>query len=142
MLAYNQMDHQLTEVIETILHRLSRQDLLTVARGASIATFEFWFRLYVLNVLKSTPEGQGIANVPVKDMGDLASERAVLAHAHMHQNPFDDSYQLMNKGSTRAQPYTSKQIDRLAKKAESCWEALRYAEAFYDFSDEPDPNPS
>ena len=140
-LAYNQMDHQLTEVIETILRRLGRQDLLTVARGASIATCEFWFRLCMLNVLKSTAEGQGIADVPVKDMRDLASERAVLAHAHMDRNPFDDSYRLISKGAVK-QPYTSNRIDQLAAKAERCWEALRHAEAFYDFSDVGDPSPS
>lgn len=134
MLAFNELDHLLTGLLEIVLSRLDRTDLIKV-RGTEIAKKDFSFRIYVLDVLKSTPEGQGIANVPVKDLRDLAGQRAILAHAHMDQNPFDGSYRLVKSGEDKGGDFTSKRIDGMTKQAESLRLSLRNAQAFYEFSE-------
>lgn len=131
MLAFNQVDHLLACVLETILRRLGRRDLVDGANG--IAKKDFAFRVYVLDLLKSTPEGRGVSLICCQELRQLAKDRAILAHGHMDQNPFDGSYRLIWKGDDKGEGFTEERIDGLTSRARALWDALRYAEAFYVF---------
>lgn len=135
MLAYNQLDHLLAETVATALETLGRKDLATVKKQP-IHQQDFWFRLYVLDLLKSTLVRQAFEQVDVQAMRDINQQRALLAHAHMDQNPFDGSYTLIKSGADKGDGYTSERLLDLAKKADGLWDVLRYAEAYFTFKDE------
>jgi hypothetical protein len=128
ILAFNQVDNQLTEVIETVLRRLKRDDIVSACTKR-----DFSNKLLVLDLLKSSVEGKGIENVSIMAMREVAGERNKLAHGHFDQNPFDGSYDVVTR-SIRSS-YTVEMLDRLAAKADGCWDELRHASAYYEFSD-------
>lgn len=131
MLEYNQLDHLLTSVLDKILIRLGRQDL--VDDNNAIYKKDFATKVHVLDLLKSIPGECGIASIPVHDLRQLGQDRAVLAHGHMDQNPVDGSYRLMVKGRNKGTSFTVKRISGLTAKARQLWSALQHAEAFYWF---------
>ena len=131
ILAFNRLDNHLTEVIETVLARLQRADLTN-----SCTKKEFSHKLLVLDLLKSSSEGQGIKDVTVSKMRQIAVERNKLAHGHFDQNPFDGTYDVVTKGSVRSQ-YSVEALDALTESATKAWDELRYADAYYSFADVP-----
>jgi hypothetical protein len=86
-------------------------------------------------LLKSSIEGAGIKNVSIAAMREIAGERNKLAHGHFDQNPFDGSYDVVTKNNTRSS-YSVEDLDRLTAKADRSIDELRYASAYYEFSDE------
>jgi hypothetical protein len=82
ILAFNQIDNQLTDIIETVLRRLKRADVINACTKG-----DFSHKLLVLDLLKHTTEGQGIQRVSVEAMRQVAGERNRLAHGHFDQNP-------------------------------------------------------
>lgn len=132
ILAYNQLDYLLTQILTMALTKLGRDDIISY-KGREIQKQDFSSRLYVLDILKSTSQGEGLCDIPIKAMRDLSAERAVLAHGHMDQNPFDGTYTLVKGGQDKGPGYTSDRIDGLAKKADELWDKLRYAEAYFTF---------
>jgi hypothetical protein len=131
ILAFNRLDNHLTEIIETVLVRLQRSDLIKACTQK-----EFSHKLLVLDLLKSSSEGQGIRDVSLTQMRQIAVERNKLAHGHFDQNPFDGTYDVVTKGSVRSQ-YSVEDLDALAATAAKAWDELRYAEAYYTFVDAP-----
>lgn len=131
ILAFNQLDNQLTEIIKTVLRRLKRDDIINVCTKKDFST-----KLLVLDLLKSSPEGQGIKDVSIISMREIGGERNNLAHGHFDQNPFDGSYDVVTKKNIRSS-YSVEMLDQLTKKADGCWDELRYSSGYYAFNDEP-----
>lgn len=128
ILAFNELDNLLTEIIETTLERLDRRDLIKAC-----AQRNFALKVLTLDLLKSSREGAAIANVPITLLKQVAGERNALAHGHFDQNPFDGSYDIVVK-NVRAS-YSAERLDGLTVMAEKALQALRYASAAYDFSE-------
>lgn len=130
ILAFNELDNLLTEIIETTLERLERGDLVRACIQQNFA-----LKLLTLDLLKSSREGTAIANVQISLMKQIAGERNTLAHGHFDQNPFDGSHDIVVK-NVRAS-YSAERLDGLTDKADKALQALRYASAAYDFSKSP-----
>jgi hypothetical protein len=130
MLAFNEVDNLLTEVIETVLTRLNRKDLINESTRR-----DFAFKLLVLDLLKTSREGAGIVDISVDLMREIARHRNKLAHGHFDQNPFDGSYEVVSK-NVRAD-YPAEELNRLTAETGKAYRALRYASAFYVFDDAP-----
>ena len=95
ILEFNRVDNLLTQIIATILGRLKRPELV-----ADCTSREFSRKLLVFDLLKSSTEGQGIKDIVVPSLREIAHERNKLAHGHFDQNPYDGSYEVVTK-STR-----------------------------------------
>jgi hypothetical protein len=130
ILAFNELDNLLTQIIETTLEGLDRRDLVKTCIQQNFA-----LKLLTLDLLKSSREGTAIADVPIPLMKQIAGERNTLAHGHFDQNPFDGSYDIVVK-NVRAS-YSAERLDGLTEKADKALEALRHASAVHDFSDPP-----
>jgi hypothetical protein len=130
MLAFNQLDNLLGEVISTILMRLGREDMVK-----SSLKDGFRNKVRLLDLLKTSKEGGGLVNIAIKDFYDVSGERNTLAHAHFDQNPYQGDYILINSSGDETQHYTSEQILRVAANIRKVWNSLRYAEAYYAFID-------
>lgn len=130
ILAFNELDNLLTEIIEATLERLDRSDLVKACKQQNFA-----LKLLTLDLLKSSREGAAIADVPIPLMKQVAGERNTLAHGHFDQNPFDGSYDIVVK-SIRAS-YSAERLDGLTVMADKALQALRHASAVYDFSEPP-----
>lgn len=130
LLAFNRLDNLLYEIIGTMLRALKRDDLV---RRCTHTNFDF--KLFVLDLLKTSTEGKVLADVPIDLMKTVGGERNVLAHGHFDQNPFDGAYEVVTF-KVRAE-YPVARLDGLTRKADTAWEALRYVEAYYAFSDDP-----
>ena len=128
MLAFNELDNLLTEIIETTLERIGRSDLIKACTQQHFA-----LKLLALDLLKSSQEGAAIADVPIPLMKQVAGERNTLAHGHFDQNPFDGSYDIVVK-NVRAS-YSVERLDGLTEMADKALQALRHASAVYDFSE-------
>jgi hypothetical protein len=133
MLAFNRVDNLLSEVVEAVLRRAGRMDLIKPCIGK-----DFWLRLLTLDLLKSSVYGKGIADVPVDLIRCVANHRNKLAHGHFDQNPFSGEYDIVGK-NVRA-TYSAEDLDCLTAKATDAWSALRGSEAFYEFDEHPLPS--
>jgi|HubBroStandDraft_4_1064222.scaffolds.fasta_scaffold31231_1 hypothetical protein len=131
ILAFNQIDNELTEIIETVLRRLKRDDLVKTCTQK-----DFNSKLLIFDLLKSSSEGQGIRDASVTLMREVNGERNRLAHGHFDQNPFDGTYDVVTKDVSSS--YTVERLDQLTEKANLCWDQLRSSSGYYAFSDEPD----
>jgi len=132
MLAFNRLDNLLTELIETVLLRLNRRDLVKACTSR-----DFWSKLLSAELLKYSTEGRGLTDIPITAMREVATHRNKVAHGHFDQNPFSGDYDIVVK-NVRA-TYSAEDLDRQTVETTKAWDALRYAEAFYQFSDDPWP---
>lgn len=130
ILAFNQLDNLLTEIIEKTLKRLDRSDLVKICKQQN-----FSLKLLTLDLLKSSREGTAISGVSIPLMKQVAGERNTLAHGHFDQNPFDGSYDIVVKNVGAS--YTVERLDGLTEMADKALQALRHASAVYDFSEPP-----
>jgi hypothetical protein len=132
MLAFNEIDNRVTELIDIVLTRLARTELIKLCTNQS-----FSFKLIILDILGESKEGDGILNVGFKSMRELAKHRNHLAHGHFDQNPFDGSYEVVSPKKNVAADYPVEKLDRLIADAEKVITTLRYGEAVYSFKDIP-----
>jgi hypothetical protein len=130
LLAFNRLDNLMSEAIGRMLNALKRDDLIVRCTHK-----DFAFKLLILDLLKTSTEGKVLADVPIDLMKQVAGERNILAHGHFDQNPFDGTYAVVTT-KVRAE-YSVERLDDLTNKAGRAWEALRYVDAHYDFSDPP-----
>lgn len=130
MLAFNEIDNLLTELIDTILTRLDRTDLIKQCTNQNFAP-----KLLVLDLLKTSSEGDGISDVSIESMRELAIHRNKVAHGHFDQNPFDGSYEVVSKNVPA--DYPVQRLDELTADAEGLISALRYGAGYYIFKDVP-----
>lgn len=127
IVAFNAVDNLLTRVIETVLIKVGRSDLVKLCTGVSYAQ-----KLLTLDLLKQSSKGRGIADVPVALMQELGAHRNRVAHGHFEQNPFSGEYEIIGK---KAHKYSPADLDAQTAEAKKAWNALRYSEAFYTFDD-------
>jgi hypothetical protein len=87
------------------------------------------------DLLKDSTEGVGVSNVPIPLLRSVAGQRNLLAHAHFDQNPYGDEYDLIDRKDKKVQLHSAETIDSLVRQINAGWQALRGAEAYYDFCD-------
>lgn len=128
ILAYNEVDYRISQVIRSELTRRGRPDLIaTVSKG------QFGHRLDALDILASKSNHCQLQAIPVTRLRSLNADRNALAHGHFDQNPFDGSYQLVLKEKTR--DYPIQRMRALASELTQIAEQLRVTEVLYDFED-------
>src|SRR5215831_6053991 len=126
MLAFNEIDNRMTELIELILKRLNREDLINQGTKTN-----FSLKLYVLDLLRTSHEGDGITDAPITKLREIAGHRNKVAHGHFDQNLIDGTYDVMSN-NVRAD-YPVEKLDGLTAEAEKAIDALRFARACYSF---------
>jgi len=135
---FNQLDNLLGDILKTVLQRLGRSDMVE----EYVYRADFSQRVRVLDLLRHSTEGQGIARVSVNDLRSVAGERNLLSHAHFEENPSSSEYRLVNRKGRTEQDYTAERIDGVTRRISEAWSALRYVETYYAFADVsllPDP---
>jgi hypothetical protein len=126
IVTFNQMDNLLTRVVETILTRLGRETLID-------SRWNFSQKVFVLEMLKLSPEGHILRGVSTEDMRQIAGERNHLAHGFFDQNPYSGEYDIVSRKRAK---YSAERVDDLTYKANAVWQQLRYPEAHYVFADD------
>jgi hypothetical protein len=134
LLAFNEIDNRITELIERLLNRLHREDLINQGTKHNFA-----LKLLVLDLLKTSHEGDGVARVPIKQLQELASHRNKLAHGHFDQNLIDGTYEVVSKDVSA--DYPVEKLEGLTAEAQKANYELRCAEGYYAFKDAPPADP-
>jgi hypothetical protein len=128
ILAYNEVDYRVSQVIRTDLIKHGQPDLAeTASKG------QFTQRLEVLAILASTSKNNHLGRIPLTRLRSLNADRNKLAHGHFDQNPYDGSYTVVLKEKTS--DYPIERILALATELTQIAELLRTAEVLYDFKD-------
>lgn len=128
MLHHNAIDDMVLRLLTVILSRLGRSDLpLQPIKG------NFYVRLYVLDVLRSTTEGCDLTAVQMKELYAITKFRNDVAHGHMDQNPFQGSYELLSKGAPLKGDFSLERMEEMAMRATEAHTMLRHAMAQYEF---------
>jgi hypothetical protein len=128
ILAFNEVDYRLSQVIRSELSQRGREDLAAAASNGPFAQ-----RLGTLEILASaTPNGRLSAS-PIPTLRSLNTDRNNLAHGHFDQNPFDGSYSIVL--AKKAREYPAPQVRNLASELAKIAEWLRNTEVLYDFED-------
>lgn len=130
ILAFNEVDYRLTQLIAWELSTRGREDLATSSSRGSFAQ-----RISTAELLATGDEAE-IASLPFQQLRTLGGHRNILAHGHFDQNPFDGSYRLVL--SAKVQDYPIEKINALTAELGTLAEALRFAEVSYHFSDVTD----
>jgi hypothetical protein len=128
ILAFNEADYRLSQVIAAELSKRGNPDL-----GATASKGTFAQRLEKLEILVSTTKNHQLSGLPVEKLRALNGDRNNLAHGHFDQNPYDGSYQLILAAKIRDYPIA--RILALAEVLAQIVETLRTAEILYDFED-------
>jgi hypothetical protein len=126
VLEFNQVDNLLGTLINTVLRRLGRSDL-----AEKSARWDFWLKVLVLDLLKSSTEGGGLQDISASALTNIAKERNKLAHGYFDQNPFSGDYDIVVRNVP--QQYSVEKLNALTKEANELWTALRCAEGYYAF---------
>lgn len=126
ILAYNEVDYRVSQVIRTDLIEHGQPDLAETASKGNLMQ-----RLEVLAILANTSKGNHLGQIPLARLRSLNADRNNLAHGHFDQNPYDGSYTVVLKEKTR--DYPVERILALATELAQIAELLRTAEILYDF---------
>ncbi|ABD89454.1 hypothetical protein [Rhodopseudomonas palustris] len=115
ILAFNELDNLLTEIIEITLERLDRANLVKAGIRQNFA----------LNIAgsrspESSAEGAAIADVPIPLMKQIAGERNTLAHGHFNQNPFYGYIVIKNVRASNS----VERLDELTEKTDKALQAF------------------
>lgn len=128
ILAFNEVDHRLSQLIRQELRTRNRHGL-----ADSVATGPFAQRLATLDVLSSNAETRALSSLPFDRLRLFNTVRNRLAHGHFDQNPFDGSYQLVLKA--KVHDYPSARVAEMAAELVEIADQFRLTEAIYDFDD-------
>ena len=128
ILAYNEVDYRISQVIRAELTRRARPDL-----AATASKGQFTHRLDALDLLASTTKDGQLGVIPVARLRVINADRNNLAHGHFDQNPFDGSYTLVLKEKTR--DYPIQRMRALVSELTDIAGQLRTTEILYDFED-------
>jgi hypothetical protein len=126
ILAFNEVDYRVSQVIRLELRRRKRSDLAETASKGQFAQ-----RLETLDILASTSKDGNLREIPLARLRSLNAHRNALAHGHFDQNPFDGSYALVLKG--KARDYPMERVLMLTSDLAEIGEQLRSTEVIYDF---------
>jgi hypothetical protein len=140
MLAFNELDHTLTDILERVVARIGQEHLREKVRQAN----NFWSKVLILEQVRVSKEGRAVEHVSTTDIREVSGLRNSLAHAHYDENPFDGSYSLVNqrrKGKREQQLVrTAAQIDAITARVERLRHDLRQSQAYLDFVGVPLPD--
>jgi hypothetical protein len=128
ILAFNEVDYRLSQVIGTELSKRGRSNLTATASKGTFAQ-----RLETLDILASTTKNGQLLSLPLARLRTLNADRNNLAHGHFDQNPVDGSYTLVLRAKTR--DYPTSRILTLASELIEVADQFRRAEILYDFED-------
>jgi hypothetical protein len=128
ILAFNEVDYRVSQVIRSELSDRGRADLAPAASNGP-----FWQRLATLEILATSARSGRLSAAPIARLRSLNTDRNNLAHGHFDQNPFDGSYAIVLAAKTRDYPVTH--ICSLAAELAQIAELLRTTEILYDFED-------
>ena len=124
------VENTASDIIYLALEQGGRKDISTRLRGDS-----FRRKLVTLELI-SLAHPRPLPKSAIDELRDLAARRNELAHGHFHQNPFDGSYEILTNRKALPMPVTHlKQLKQLTERAESAWDTLRSAEAYFVFDD-------
>jgi hypothetical protein len=134
MLAYNELDYRLEQLIEGILGRLG---------APKLPRCRFDDRVDYLHRLKSTKEGRPIANIQTKELKEVDKARDTLAHAHFEPSPIsgDDNYRLVSRAGNELEFYDHSRINSLTQRLDRLSQQLLAAEYGLVLGPLPDPFP-
>jgi hypothetical protein len=125
ILAFNEVDYRVSQVIRLELTRRGHSDLAATACNGRFAQ-----RLETLAML-ATSEGGHLGATPLARLRSLNTHRNNLAHGHFDQNPFDGSYKLaLNK---KIGDYPTERMLTLTSELTQIAEQLRSTEVLYAF---------
>jgi hypothetical protein len=127
ILAFNEVDYRISQVIGAELTRRGRSDL-----GGTASKGQFAQRLETLAILATSKDGE-LGAIPVARLRSLNTDRNALAHGHFDQNPYDGSYWVVLK--EKARDYPIQRVLALASELTQIAEQLYRTEVFYDFED-------
>ena len=127
LVAFTRIENTASDIIFLALEQAGRKDILNRLRGDS-----FRRKLVTLELI-SLAHPRPLQKSAIDELRDLAARRNELAHGHFHQNPFDGSYEILTDRKALPMPVT--QLKQLTERAESAWDTLRYAEAYFSFDD-------
>lgn len=133
ILAFNEVDYRLSQVIRAELSQRGRSDLAGTASKGPLAQ-----RLEMLDVLVSDTKNGQLSALPLAELRSLNTDRNNLAHGHFDQNPFDGSYTLVLRAKTRDYPIS--RILALASELTNMADQFRHIEVLYEFEDLTDEN--
>lgn len=128
ILAYNEADYRLSQVIAASLSKRGHTELAATAAKGS-----FLERLEKLELLMSDAANKPLSGLPVAKLRTLHGDRNKLAHGHFDQNPYDGSYKVIQ--AAKARDYPVPRIRELAAELSQIAERLRTVEFLHDFDD-------
>jgi hypothetical protein len=128
ILAFNEVDYRLSQVIRSELSRRSRTDLAATASNGPFAQ-----RVATLEILASATPNDRLSASPFARLRSLNADRNNLAHGHFDQNPFDGSYSIVL--ATKTRDYPAARVRGLGLELAQIAEWLRTTEILYDFED-------
>jgi hypothetical protein len=128
ILAHNEVDLRLTQLIERCLKRLGDPAaLLKLSKGM------FFQRVQNIELLRAFPIELELSAVNVPKLIELNEHRNVVAHGHFEQNPYDGEYVLI----ARKKQITEYPTERLNEITAQLQEQARFLSARVDFYDPP-----
>jgi hypothetical protein len=128
ILAFNEADYRLSQVIAAELAKRGHSELAETATKGSFAQ-----RLEKLELLVSSTKDQQLSALPVAKLKSLNSDRNALAHGHFDQNPYDGSYQLIMRAKARDYPIA--RVVALGDELAQIVQFLRTTVTLFDFED-------
>ena len=128
LVVFNAIENTINDIIVLALQKSGRADILKQLDNDSFN--RKLTTLDLISVAYPTAVPQSVTN----QLRNLATQRNRLAHGHFDQNPFDGTYQVVTSRSG-PKPIPVPQIQTLTEHAETVWEKLRFADAYFFFYD-------
>lgn len=129
ILLFNELDYHIGAYISAAMARIGVDTMLS-RNGVGDS---FAHRIPMFTVLARSDEQ--LSNISPRTLAGLNKHRNRLVHGHFDQNPFDGSYELLEKQKRRDYPIA--EIARLARRLTVVIDGFRAAEAVREF--EPSP---
>jgi hypothetical protein len=128
ILAYNEVDYRLSQVIRAELSKRGSKNLAGTAAKGFLTQ-----RLEALELLATSSKNLMLSPSSITRLRTLNTDRNNLAHGHFDQNPFDGSYWIVLKA--KAADYPVERIHALTSELTQIAGELRTNELIYDFED-------
>lgn len=126
ILAHNDVDYHLTQLIECCLKKLGkRSELSQLAKGM------FADRLKTLKMLNAISPDLRLNFLDYDELSSLNGERNIVAHGHFEQNPYDGDYRLIRNSET-FKAYSVERLDKITARLKTQAHKLSPIVAFYN----------
>ncbi|MDR7116655.1 hypothetical protein [Caulobacter sp. BE254] len=126
ILAHNDVDVHLTELIACCLRRLGNPPALErLAHGM------FAKRLESLEILQALPVQLNLNGMDIANLRRLNNLRNIVAHGHFEQDPFGGEYTLLSNRERRSD-FPTERLNKITKELNAEAGSLHANTAFYD----------